>query len=480
MPKPTDQPHDRRPAESDYPSSGELTPLPDSLRTGVQDVGQIGTRSSRPAEDSDESRPRGARRGDVIGERYVVDGQIGRGGMGRIMRVRHKVLGKAFALKLIKAPIATDRRIREMFYREARLASVLSHDNIVSIVDFGRDRQFGLFMVMELLEGSTLHQKIYDHGRMAPKVACDVIWQIGEALRYIHERAIIHGDIKSENMLLTRTPDRRRVVKLLDFGLARPGAGRTSTRLEGTAEYMAPERINGAPPSAQSDIYALGIVFYELLVGQRPYTGAIEEVLRQHCKGTIAGPSTLIDESIDERADAIIAKATAKDPDDRYQDVSEFLYELRTFMNMLGMDVSRRRSGSTDKAARSRSRALDYRAKGAAEVFEHAPVPLASVAADGKVRVANQAFLEFLGVAGDAGGINLVDSGLKEVYPTLLDDLRETIQGKKTVKRVISLEGGGKHAVRVAVILSPAPNSTVVTTGEAYMALHPLGRDGSR
>src|SRR6185503_19470337 len=127
------------------------------------------------------AKPRGARTGDVIGERYVVDAQLGRGGMGRVLKVRHQVLGKAFALKLIKAPIATDPRIREMFYREARLASALTHDNICSIVDFGQDPSFGLFMVMELLDGQTVHYKLRHGGRMAPKVACDIMWQTCEA-----------------------------------------------------------------------------------------------------------------------------------------------------------------------------------------------------------------------------------------------------------------------------------------------------------
>src|SRR5690606_9927120 len=121
----------------------------------------------------------------VIGGRYLVEGQIGRGGMGRVLQVRHQVLGKPFALKLIKAPIAADRRIREMFYQEAKLASSLSHENICSIVDFGVDTHFGLFMVMELLEGQTLFHRLYYKGNLAPKVACDVIWQVAEALRYI-------------------------------------------------------------------------------------------------------------------------------------------------------------------------------------------------------------------------------------------------------------------------------------------------------
>src|ERR1041385_3020407 len=143
--------------------------------SGFQDI------SETPREPRPDERPRGARTNDGIGGRYVVEGQLGRGGMGRVMRVRHSALGKVFALKLIKSAIATNPKIREMFYREARLASALTHDNICSIVDFGQDETFGLFMVMELLDGQTVHAKLRSGGKLAPKVACDIMWQVGDA-----------------------------------------------------------------------------------------------------------------------------------------------------------------------------------------------------------------------------------------------------------------------------------------------------------
>lgn len=417
-------------------------------------------------------RPRGARQGDLIGGRYVVEGQLGRGGMGRVLRVRHQVLGKAFALKLIKAPIATNLRIREMFYREARLASACSHDNICSIVDFGQDPSFGLFMVMELLDGQTLHSKLRQGGRMAPKVACDIMWQVCEALRYIHGRAIIHGDIKSENVFLVRGAAQRRVVKLLDFGLSRPDLGRGVGEVDGTPEYLAPERIQGGPATVASDIYALGVLFFELLTGRLPFTGKIDEVFAQQLDAAIPVPSKLIDESLDERADEIVARATAKNPADRHGDVAGFMYELRTLMNMLGIETARRRGG-TGEGSRER-REIDHRAKAAYEVFLTAPLPMASCDPTGKVRVANQAFLEFLGCAGDVGGIELKDSGLLEVYPQLLKDLDAVGHRHKSVKRVIYLAEGGGTTVEVAVLLTPSPTSSEVTAGEVHVTLHPL------
>jgi tRNA A-37 threonylcarbamoyl transferase component Bud32 len=422
--------------------------------------------------DSAAERVRGARLGDLIGGRYVVEAQLGRGGMGRVLRVRHQALGKAFALKLIKTPIAMDPRIREMFYREARLASACTHDNICSIVDFGEDPQFGLFMVMELLDGQTMHSKLRQGGRLAPKVACDVLWQVCEALRYIHNRAIIHGDIKSENIFLVKGAAQRRVVKLLDFGLSRPDRAAAGGQVDGTPEYLAPERIHGGPATVASDLYALGVVMFELLTGRLPFAGTVDEVFAAQLGQSIPPPSSLVDEALDERADEIVARATAKQPGDRHPDVAGFMYELRTLMNMLGMETQRRRAGSTD-AGRER-READHRIKAGHEVFAAAPIPMAALNLEGRVRIANQAFLEFLGIAGDVGGIDVRDSGLLEVYPGLLRDLAAALARRAAVKRVIYLAGGGGTTVEVAVIITPAAASAEVTAGELHLALHPL------
>jgi tRNA A-37 threonylcarbamoyl transferase component Bud32 len=446
-------------SELEAAATGSIAPeLPDDPITHVQDV----------------DRPRGARSGDVIGGRYVVEGQLGRGGMGRVLRVRHSALGKAFALKLIKSAIATNQRIRELFYREARLASALTHDNICSIVDFGQDHEFGLFMVMELLEGQTVHAKLRHSGRLTPKVACDVMWQVGDAVRFIHGRQILHGDIKTENIFIVRTPAQRRLIKLLDFGLSRADLGRDDG-IDGTPEYLAPERIDGAPASQASDVYAMGIVFFELLTGKLPFVAHdIKDVFNLHKTKTMPAPSKLIDEPLDERADQIIARATAKDPAQRHPDVPSFMYELRALMSMLGMDQggSRRRALAPD-AARER-RDHDHRVKAAAEVFGAVPLPMASCDPAGRVRAANHAFLEFLGAAGGAGGLELRDSALPEVYPTLFEDLELVATRRQPIKRVIYLNEGGDRVIEAAVVLSAAPSAAEVTAGEVFIVLHPL------
>jgi PAS domain-containing protein len=422
---------------------------------------------------SDATDPRrGARRGDVIGGRYVVEGQLGRGGMGRVMRVRHQALGKAFALKLIKSAIATNPKIREMFYREARLASALSHDNICSIVDFGQDDAFGLFMVMELLDGQTAHAKLRHGGRLSPKVACDVMWQVADAVRFIHGRTIIHGDIKSENIFLVRTSQQRRLAKLLDFGLARPDLGQTDG-VDGTPEYLAPERTRGGAATQASDIYALGIVFFELLTGKLPFVGTVDEVFAQHRDVDVPKPSLHTSDALDERADELVARATAKDPASRHPDVASFMYELRALMGMLGMDATGRRRAIPVEATRER-RDVTHQLKAAAEIFTAVPLPMAACDRSGRVRAANAAFYEFLGAAGDAAGIELRDSALPDICPTLLEDLDVVATTRRTLKRVIHLSESGDRIVQAAIVMSAAPATAEVTAGDVFVVLHPL------
>jgi hypothetical protein len=328
-------------------------------------------------------------------------------------------------------------------------------------------------MVMELLDGQTVHARLKS-GRLAPKVACDIMWQVGDALRYIHGRAILHGDIKTENIFLVRSAASRRSVKLLDFGLARQDLGRGGGAVDGTPEYLAPERITGAPASTASDIYALGLVFWELLTGKLPFLGDLDTVFRAQLNDPVPPLATVVDEAIDERADEIIARATAKNPADRHADVAAFLYELRTLMNMLGMEVGRRRSAGAEGGARERGREVDHRGKAMGEVFQWSPLPLACVDQSGRVRVANQAFLEFIGCAGDVVDIELKDSGFCEVCPTLLEDLKTVVARHAAIKRVIYLSEGGGSVVEAALVLTPPPSSIEVTAGEVHLALHPL------
>src|SRR5215467_910721 len=158
----------------------------------------------------------------TVGGRYALDGRLGEGGMGQVYRARHLQLGKPFALKLIAPAFAEDSIARARFNQEAKLASEITHPNIVSVVDFGEDTQFGAYMVMELVDGAPL----VGPGMlpMTMRRGLDVLAQVADALDHIHKRGIIHGDVKADNIMLVaenQGPRRRQLVRLLDFGLAR-------------------------------------------------------------------------------------------------------------------------------------------------------------------------------------------------------------------------------------------------------------------
>jgi serine/threonine protein kinase len=415
-------------------------------------------------------RTRGAHKGDTIGERYLVEGQIGRGGMGRVLRVRHTALDKAFALKLPKTAISADPALRARFQIEAKVASSLSHENICSVVDFGEDPRFGPFMVMELLEGVRLDYRLRHDGRLVPRVVYDIMMQICEALRFVHSKGIVHGDIKSENILVLRS-ERRRVVKLLDFGLARLGGGVTNGDIEGTPQYLAPERIHGDSATTASDIYALGILFYELLTGTIPFDGDHATVFQRHLHEPVPKPSLRIDRAIDERADLIVARATSKLPADRHPDVASFLYELRALMSMEGLD-GRRRVIDNPTGRRVR-RATEAEGPGQLghEIFMLAPLPLAAVDVHGRVHMANPAFTSFIDASGDE--IMLGDTHLIALCHTLIDDLRFAATEGATLNRMLKLRSLDGKVVLAALLMTPAPSQSIV-----YLAIHPLTRGG--
>ena len=288
---------------------------------------------------------RNPRKGDTIGNKYVVDGQLGRGGMGRVLKVHHKDLGHYFAMKVPKKASAMSEDDRKNFFREALLASSVTHHHICNVFDFGEDERFGPFMVMEYIDGQNLRKKIQHDGGMNSKVAVGVMLQVASAIAFVHEKSIFHGDIKSENILISRRHDGSRHMKLLDFGLARQLNADTGS-IQGTPNYLAPERIQGAPRTECADVYALGILFYELIAGDVPFKGSIEDVMRSHLQEHIPPASLFSKKNIDERIDTIIEKATKKKPEERYPTVDALFYELKTLSNMLGNKPTKKRTNT--------------------------------------------------------------------------------------------------------------------------------------
>ncbi len=391
-----------------------------------------------------------------------MDGRLGEGGMGHVFRARHLQLGKAFALKIISPAFAGDHEARTRFNQEAKLASEISHPNIVSVVDFGEDSQFGAYMVMELVEGDSLVQP----GTLPMPVrrAIDVLGQVADALDHIHKRGIIHGDVKAENIMLTAEMTgasgarRRRVVRLLDFGLARrpevgdpreeEGAGGVS----GSPHYLAPERAAGGPASVSSDIYALGVLGYLLLTGTLPFDGSVVEVLMAHIHNVPDAMAVRRHEDIDSAFESLIMRAMAKDPAQRHGSASAFKYELNTVMDML--DMGRRKPRGSGLMAVENPRESTI-----VQAFERSRLPQALVSIDGVITAANKAFNKLCN-QDDKGcdGLSLAETTLNSFVPGLLRALRAVhVDGKPTERRARVFRGQDRPPLEMIIWLTPLP-----------------------
>lgn len=212
--------------------------------------------------------------GRVVADRYVVRSILGQGGMGQVVEVEHLELGRRFALKVLRLERWNDELVKR-FNREARALAKLSTPRVAQVTDFGIDAQAGPFYVMELLDGETLEDRIEREHRISPRVALTLGAEICDALADVHAEGIVHRDLKPSNVGL---PKRGPVgVKLIDFGLAASMDDRFLSRITqsqqilGSLPYMAPEQFNGAAPAASMDLYAVGILLYEILTGRLPF-----------------------------------------------------------------------------------------------------------------------------------------------------------------------------------------------------------------
>jgi len=209
---------------------------------------------------------------------YVIDGELGRGGMGVVYSARHPIIGKRAAIKVLKPSLSNNPATIERFIQEARSVNAIGHPNIVDIFDFDMLPDGRRYLVMDLLEGESLRKRI-KRGPLPPSEAAMVIDEIASALDAAHAKGFIHRDLKPDNVFLVANPGRFD-VKLLDFGLAKltPGnamvldrAYRTATGAQlGTPDYMSPEQLRGTGVDARTDVYALGVLAFEILTGKRP------------------------------------------------------------------------------------------------------------------------------------------------------------------------------------------------------------------
>ena len=259
--------------------------------------------------------------------RYIVQEVLGSGGMAKVYRACDEVLSRYVALKVLREPYAQDEVFVERFRREAQSAASLTHPNIVPVYDWGDSGNETYYIAMEYLPGGTLKDFISGRGNLGPDTAVDVAVQIAGALGAAHQRGVIHRDVKSRNVLITASGD----VKVADFGIARAvsSANTRTSLVVGTASHMSPEQALGETVGPAGDLYSLGVILYEMLTGQLPFTAENPIALAIKHVEEVPRPPREINPAVPEYLNTLILKLLEKKPEDRYEDAAGLIEDLQ-------------------------------------------------------------------------------------------------------------------------------------------------------
>ncbi|HSR95880.1 MAG TPA: protein kinase, partial [Kofleriaceae bacterium] len=268
--------------------------------------------------------------GRVLGDKFKLTACIGIGGSGAVYRADQIALGRTVAVKILNEELSADARMIKRFRDEAMSASRLNHPNCVSIIDYGQAPDGLLYLAMEYVKGPTLTQLLVTQNPIAVDRVIDIVMQSLAGIEEAHLAGVVHADLKADNIILDQRRAGIDVVKIVDFGIARlvTGARDEDRSISGTPEYMAPEVISGAPPSFASDVYAVGIILYELLAYKTPFfAGSTTEILANHLKAIVPSLSARR-EQVPKELDGIVSKALAKHPNDRFASAADMRLAL--------------------------------------------------------------------------------------------------------------------------------------------------------
>ncbi|MCC7178118.1 MAG: serine/threonine protein kinase [Acidobacteria bacterium] len=272
--------------------------------------------------------------GTRIEDRYEILGPLGSGGMGQVYRARRLRLEDEVAIKVMQGAEHAPPELHERFLRESRACAQLRHPGIVGILDFGVDARRQPYMVMELLSGPSLAEEIALQAPMPPARAAGIVSSVAAALQLAHDQGITHRDLKPANIVLHRYDTGERVYKVIDFGLAVIKSASDATRLTdpnlfiGTMAYAAPEQIRGEPVTAAADIYALGVIIYEMLTGVRPFDAEDRITLLNQVLTVRPVKPTERGADLPPAVDDVLMRALAKDPAERWPSVTDFAAAL--------------------------------------------------------------------------------------------------------------------------------------------------------
>ncbi len=262
--------------------------------------------------------------GRTLDGRYLIGRRIARGGMANVYKATDQRLDRTVAVKVMQQGLGDDAAFARRFVREARAAARLNHPHVVSVYDQGEEDGV-VFLAMEYVPGRTLRDLIHEEAPLPPAKALEYFTPLVQALAAAHRAGVVHRDVKPENVLLAETPDGHRVIKVADFGLARAVSAETAHTatggvLIGTVSYLAPELVVNGETDARVDVYAAGVVLFELLTGQKPHAGdAPIQVAYKHVHEDVPLPSTLVP-GIPDYLDALVARSTSRDRTQRPAD----------------------------------------------------------------------------------------------------------------------------------------------------------------
>lgn len=278
-----------------------------------------------------ESTPRDPLNGTLLDDRYVIERRLARGGMSTVYVATDSKLLRQVAIKVLYPHLAEDPSFVRRFESEAITAARLSHPHVVSVFDQGVDGETA-YLVLEYVPGATLRDVLRTQGAMSPRAALQVTDAVLSGLAAAHEAGLVHRDVKPENVLLA--PDGR--IKVADFGLARAATAHTATgALIGTVAYVSPELVTGRPADSRSDLYAVGVLLYEMLTGTQPFTAETAwQVAMAHVNSEVPSPSDLV-EDLSPELDDLVRWSTEQDPEDRPNDAAAMLSELRHIRSQL-------------------------------------------------------------------------------------------------------------------------------------------------
>lgn len=293
--------------------------------------------------------------GKTVDGRYHVEAQLGEGGMGVVYRCRHTIIDKQVAMKVLRADMARNEEVTERFLNEARSASSIGNPHIIDISDFGRLPDSSTYFIMEFLVGTSLAQLVEARQPLPPVRVAHITIQLTEGLAEAHKAGIVHRDLKPDNIFLIKRGSQEDFVKILDFGIAK--ASTNNTRLTqagqvfGTPHYMSPEQASGSPVDHRSDIYALGIILYEMTTGHLPFDADnFMAILTQHMYKSPVPPSKLegLTQELPPGLEDVILRCLAKEPNERYQTMAELREDVERVFAGLMPSASRDRRSLTD------------------------------------------------------------------------------------------------------------------------------------